>query len=387
MRNLVLIIAAFFLGTIILEGSTRFFVNLPSPYMYSPKMIVKDQRGFWTLNPGFSGEMGNNIDFEGKALNVVSDGTRKVSCRSNATRGPNFFLIGDSQTFGHGLSDSETWASRLQCSFVENSIAGKVLNLGVPGINIDSYVQRLDQVLPALKSGDSVIANVTWNDIHTAQLDQIVEYFRSHALKTDGENRANQIKTRLIKPYIYLQPYTWRYKVFLHFGLFIPRFDSIRSFAESMQFSSTLFHFLYPRVKELFYKLRETDSVFRKLADKTFENNFLLLSLMRQQVEAAGGSFSVMFLPNRLFFDEPYYLAYSQNGRVFPEQDFLGFLGRKYCALHRINCFSAFQVLKTAVRDRYTFAFDGHYNEAGAKRIADGFFRWFTQNANSTKVN
>ena len=98
MRNLVLIIAALFLGTIILEGTTRFFVNLPSPYMYSPKMIVKDQRGFWTLNPGFSGEMGNNIDFEGKALNVVSDGTRKVSCRSNATSGPKIFLIGDTSS-------------------------------------------------------------------------------------------------------------------------------------------------------------------------------------------------------------------------------------------------------------------------------------------------
>ena len=45
------------------------------------------------------------------------------------------WLIGDSQTFGFGLSDADTWPNRLQEILLERGYRDtKVLNLGVPGI-------------------------------------------------------------------------------------------------------------------------------------------------------------------------------------------------------------------------------------------------------------
>jgi hypothetical protein len=36
-----------------------------------------------------------------------------------------------------------------------------------------------------------------------------------------------------------------------------------------------------------------------------------------------------------------------------------------------LECVSMFDALATDVRDRHTFAFDGHYNALGAERIAE----------------
>ena len=78
------------------------------------------------------------------------------------------------------------------------------------------------------------------------------------------------------------------------------------------------------------------------------------------------------FLPNRLFFDDIYYVAYSQDGSVFPQQDYLGYLGKKYCLSFGLDCVSAFPYLRTSEKDKHTFEFDGHFNEAGARKIGQG---------------
>ena len=75
------------------------------------------------------------------------------------------------------------------------------------------------------------------------------------------------------------------------------------------------------------------------------------------------------------FFDDVYYAAYSQGGRVFPHQDYPGHLGKKYCPRFGLDCVSAFPYLQASERDKHTFAFDGHFNEAGARKIGQGVAR------------
>ena len=77
-----------------------------------------------------------------------------------------------------------------------------------------------------------------------------------------------------------------------------------------------------------------------------------------------------MLLPNRLLFDDYYYRSYSQGGRVFPARDFMMYLARPRCARLGLECVSMFDALATDVRDRHTFAFDGHFNARGAELIA-----------------
>ena len=41
------------------------------------------------------------------------------------------------------------------------------------------------------------------------------------------------------------------------------------------------------------------------------------------------------------------------------------------CQRLGLECVSLFDALATEIRDRHTFAFDGHYNARGAERIAE----------------
>ena len=119
--------------------------------------------------------MDNRIDFRGKSLTVDDAGTRSVMCRQKNAGVPRVFLVGDSQTFGQGLSDRETWASILQCQLRDAKFSGQIYNLGVPGVNIDS-VHRMRQVVPVLRDGDRVIVGVTWNDLHTFHEKFVMEW-------------------------------------------------------------------------------------------------------------------------------------------------------------------------------------------------------------------
>ena len=372
MRNFTLLGASIVVGLCLLEFLCRLFVPMPSPYPVPLELIVLDDRGFWTLAPAFRGVMDNGIDFRGKSLTVDDAGTRSVMCRQKKAGVPRVFLVGDSQTFGQGLSDGETWASILQCQLRDAKFSGQIYNLGVPGVNIDSYVHRMRQVVPVLRDGDRVIVGVTWNDLHTFHEKSVMESARLALRSIEQSGGDGRLEMRSGWTPRYLHRATWRYQAYRATGLLIPSFDELKGFLESMQYSSALFKVSYKRLKELIYRWRPTGALSSKIPEGTFERNFTLLQLMRDRVVAAGGRFDVLFLPNRLFFDDIYYVAYSQDGSVFPQQDYLGYLGKKYCPSFGLDCVSAFPYLRTSEKDKHTFEFDGHFNEAGARKIGQG---------------
>ena len=76
------------------------------------------------------GVMDNGIDFRGKSLTVDDAGTRSVMCRQKKAGVPRVFLVGDSQTFGQGLSDGETWQVYCNASCGTRNFPGKYTILG-----------------------------------------------------------------------------------------------------------------------------------------------------------------------------------------------------------------------------------------------------------------
>lgn len=383
-KNIALISAAMLIGLIAMEVVARLWVPLPGAYPVEPGLLVLDQRGFWMPEPDYAGKMDNKIDYSDKNLTINPDGTRLVSCQQN----PNavtqrIYVLGDSQTFGFGLDDEETWPSRLQCLLsAADRTPAKIYNLGVHATNIDQYVRRgLLQVARVIKTGDLVIVGVTWNDLITNQADSIVDGARVIASKfvvDDGPLTSN-----MRTPVRRLGAPTWRYGFYQWSGILVPSFSSFKSFAESLTYSSALAHVAVPRLRLLYYRFRAEDSFVHKLKPGTVDNNMTLLSVLAKAIEKQGGHMVVYLLSNRLFFDNTYYHSYSAGGKSFPAQDYMTYLTGTRCTRFGLNCISTFDALKTPGPDTYTFPFDGHYNARGAKVVATHLYRYLADECNA----
>lgn len=365
-KNILLVPVALLTALILFEAVARIWVDVPSAYPVQPGLLVLDERGFWVPEPGFEGEMDNRVDFTAKRLRINADGTRHVPCAPPpGTAATRVFLLGDSQTFGFGLSDDESWPNRLQCALGRDV---RVINMGVHGTNIDQYVKRgLTQVRGELSPGNIVVVGVTWNDLITPVGEKTFEQALSSAASpSPGADEA----VRLTQPVRHAGPATWRYKVYQRTGILIPVFSSATALAESLTHTSALAGILVPRLRLLYYRLRPSDTLAGKLDADSVERNIELLGILNDAVKAAGGHMVVYQLPNRLFFDESYYRAYSAGGAAFPRQDYMSFLISPLCRRFGLACITAFDVLKTPGPDTYTFPVDGHYNPAGAGRVA-----------------
>lgn len=391
-----LVFGSLLLACAVIETAARLFVAVPAPYPMAPASTVGDSRGFWTMKPGFAGAFDNRVDFRAKAVTVGPDGARTIPCARAVTgASPRVFLIGDSQTFGWGLDDAEAWPNRLQCLLDDRRPgAFHVVNLAVPGTQADQYWQRgYTQVIPALRGGDTVVVSLTWNDLVTfyagdAAVARALEIagLRERAgveplsvaavpAPARGTGPAHDGRDPLAyhptAPLQVLNPETWRYRLHRKFGVFVPSFDSFWAFVDSLGSISAAVHVAVPKLRLLYYRLRPDTAFQAKVSHRGFDQNFLVLKALEHLVVERGGRFLVQLLPNRLFFDDAYYRSYSKNGVAFPARDYMGHVSAPRCASLGLTCVNRFDALKTADVDAYSFPFDGHYNAAGAARIAD----------------
>ena len=377
-KNLLLIPISLMVFFIIFEAFARIWFSPPNPYSMRPGLLVLDKRGFWVIEPEFHGKYDNRVDFKAKDLTVTKYGTRLVPCLSKEDpTGNRIFLIGDSQTFGVGLSDKETWANLLQCRLNASSeTSWMVYNMGIPGINIDQYYTRTEKMLSkAIRPGDHVIVSVTWNDLHTKQSNEFVHRLINEIQQSDTPNTqspgSDVLDLQLIKPLRRYQEATWRYWLHQKTGIFIPSFNSPGEFVSSAPYVSVLLGIILPKARLLYYRFRDTGTLAKKIGPETFSNNFQLLSAISTLVKRRGGRLIVNLLPNRLFFDDYYYKSYSQDKKGFPAQDYMMYVAQPHCAQLELECITSFPALATSKRDDHTFPFDGHYNEVGAARIAE----------------
>ena len=260
--NFLLIIIAISVSTLIMEIIARISVGVPSPYPMPYQIEAFDKRGFRTLRPEFDGIMDNRIDFVNRSVTIGSNGER-ISVCSGYNRGESFgkriFLLGDSQTFGFGLSNEETWANQMNCEL--NQLHGQnvsVINLGVPGTNVHHYWLRgREQLVPYLKTGDIVVVSITWNDLidfykGEKWLDEVLaksglkrrdhrlqvidnKFLVSSAIKKSSKGLSILVDRSLdpIK--------SWRQKFYQQTGFLVPSFQSLAAFLASMTYTSALF--------------------------------------------------------------------------------------------------------------------------------------------------
>ncbi len=378
-KNLLLIPTAMALAFLLCEALSRIWFGVPSPYPIKPELLVLEQRGFWLPEPGYHGVMDNKVDYRDKKLTINPAGDRFQPCTSlTDTRRQQIFILGDSQTFGFGLADAETWPNRLQCKFQDHQGSGiRVYNLGVFATNVDQYARRgLQQVVPAIRPGDTVVVGVSWNDLHTYQVDSNVDQASAAADEAKADTTSHDLDIALTDPVRRAGVVTWRYELYRKTGIFLPSFESPAAFVESISFSSVLLRLAASKARLLYYRLRPTDTLVRKLHPDTIRNNMSILASLNAAIHERGGKMVVYLLPNRLFFDSYYYQSYSHAGQSFPAQDYMSFLTAPFCRQQALACITAFDVLQTDDRDRYTFPYDGHYNAAGAEKVAERLYQY-----------
>ena len=397
------VLCSLLIGLLLLELIVRPIYGIVKPYglesedpYEDTRYGVFDSRGFWTWKPNFRGSFDNGVDFRANRVTTNFDGGRNVPCRNgHGIHSSRIFLIGDSQTFGWGLSDSETWANQLQCE-LERKRPGEfeVINLGFPGVQVDQlYARGVGQVEPATGKGDIVVVSFTWNDLVTYYAgkkfaDQVLRHAGLQEVKIADINRAKvqplkiksipttsykerrPLEIRLLEPKVYLGEPSWRYPIYKKYGILTPAVDSAMSFLNSLQYISSAFRVAWSNARLLYYRLRPKDALAKKIPVHTFRKNFLVLKALETKLRRKGAKVLIQLLPSRLFFDDNYYEPYSKGGASFPEQDYLGFVSNPFCLSLGLNCVNRFMNLMTDTQDRHTFPVDGHYNETGAANIA-----------------
>jgi hypothetical protein len=361
-----------------------------------PNAIVWDSQGFWAMNPNQVYMMNNNVDILNKKIRIEANSSRHIPCGNNINQNKlKIYLIGDSQTFGWGISDEETWANQLQCELIKNEKNQfKVINLGVPSIQIDQYVERgFRQVAPSINFGDTVIISVTWNDLIGFYEDD--NWISSHLLETGliqvpsntneyivanapnfeiasnalPNHKAKPIQFKSDKPYKPLNSATWRYNLYQSYGIFIPSISSLSALNQSLQFTLAIYRVVMSSSRLLFYRIRPSNSLFKKIPHNTFAKSFLALKALSHKLESQGAKVLIQLLPNRLFFDDYYYNSYSKNGAVFPDRNYMLYIATPYCESLKLNCVDRFPDLITSTTDAHNLPYDGHYNAPAAALI------------------
>jgi lysophospholipase L1-like esterase len=349
--NLVLFALSCLVGLMVAEGAA-WLVQPPAKPGMPQNLLERGPGDVWRVTPGFRGVMDNRVDFRDATVTADSDGVRLVpAAPAEAPR--RLLVIGDSQTFGHGLSDEESWPNRLQQDLNLRGVTARVVNMGVPGVNIDQYENRIILLGSQIQPTDTVLIGVSWNDLITppsaAEVNKLVEgYLVSAASATNVE----EVRARV--------------RFFEFTGIVVPPFQSTKEFFDSMSQSSALVGLLYPRVKAIYYRLRSHSPVAGLVKDGVPEANVVKLRQLADMVASHGARIVVALLPERMFFEDDAYAIYSVNGREFPTQDFMASLALPHCEKLGLTCLNAFPLLHDHHRDGLVFKVDGHFNAKGA---------------------
>lgn len=367
-----IILSSFIIGLLCLEVGLRFFLILPTPFVISDPRLILDERQFWLNLPNQKQVFSNRVDFNNAVVTTDENGLRNIPCRERAvdkdTR--RIYIIGDSQTFGWGLSDDDSWPNRLQCLLNHSGQNYAVYNLGVPGTNLDQYYYRTRMIYDLIRKKDLLVYVMSWNDWHSDQ-----SSFNGKSLSKKCSKSDNKSQSLVFCPDSPLRFYgldsSWRQSFYKKTGVLVPSFDSGKSFVATIVFSSAIAYLSVPLIKGLYLRYRSSNTI-EKIGSGVPESNrnlMVRLSVETKKLE----NVKFVFLPSRISYADNVYKIYSKSGSVFKKQDFLFEMGRGVCTEKQLHCFSLFDALNTKERGEYDFSFDGHLNSNGALAVANYF--------------
>ncbi len=379
-KNCCLVIGSLLVGFLIFEIILRFAITLPSPFAIADSRLIFDQRGFWLNLPSQNQVFSNQVDFDGVTVSNDENGLRRVPCRKKTSEKSvqRIYIVGDSQTYGWGLSDGDTWPNQLQCLLNKSGEKFEVWNLGVPGTNLDQYYYRTRMFYDFVRPDDIVVYVITWNDWHSDQSNirpiSLSEKCTAKPLNGTGPAFCPSDPARY-----YGLKTSWRRNVHDAIGVLFPSFDSLKAFSDTVVFSSAVAYLTVPPLKALYLRKRKTDTL-QRIGASTLKSNITLVKQIASDIRKTENVHFV-FLPSRISYADKVFEVYSKNRTVFKNQDFLFDLAKGACQKHKLRCHSLFSALHMSDIGSVDFKFDGHLNADGAREVANYLFENIIGNA------
>ena len=161
-KNLLLAIAATLVALLLGEGAVRAAIY----FLHREPIVASDRHAGWKGRPHLNAV---EVVVAGMRFRVSTDelGRRVLREPADTIAAPTVVLVGDSYTFGLGVSDSETFQWFLSKQMPNR----RFVNLGVPGWGTDQELVNLDDFLNANRGriiSDTVVL-VTENDFSDVQ--------------------------------------------------------------------------------------------------------------------------------------------------------------------------------------------------------------------------
>ena len=273
---------------------------------------VKDNYLGWKLKPDSSGRHVAKGIFD-VIYEIDHDGFRKI----NNTNGPDFsiYFFGDSFTFGHGVSNNDTFSNIIKEKFLKDKV--DIYNAGVNGYGTVQMFQHFLNIENQIKKGDLIIFTPIAADI-----------------------------SRNIKDFYF--PYFYVFSNFIQFENY-PYFDNgvIRPYKlESTTYNKLkLLAFYAPYTKDYWF------SINKKFISDTRKESMDMMKIIQYKTEMLGGKFILLFLPEPI---ECQRRKYNEDVSGFSYFDIMSFFPSQKTELDKIKFSEG----------------DGHWNAYGHEMAA-----------------
>jgi len=161
LKNMAALMIGLALAFCLLEATLAWTLPAPLHYTYPQPLHLPDETLGWVMRPG---QKSFTID---KPVTINSLGFRSPELQPGKPRATlRILCLGDSQTFGNGVSQDETYPARLEALLSERAhgLRVEVINAGVQGYDTEQEVRLLERFAPSL-SPDIVLIGFYINDI------------------------------------------------------------------------------------------------------------------------------------------------------------------------------------------------------------------------------
>ncbi|MFQ5530610.1 MAG: SGNH/GDSL hydrolase family protein, partial [Gemmatimonadota bacterium] len=159
-----LVLVSLFVGGLIGEVMIRLVAPQIFP-IHPPGMYVEDPDLGYVLSPGFSGVL-ERPEFR-DTIEIGEFGFRGASPRAKGENSLTVLVLGDSQAFGFGTAEDETYSVLLEqmLAAAHPGTDVQVLNGGVPGYGTADQLALLESRGPAVDPDLVIVTFLSVNDL------------------------------------------------------------------------------------------------------------------------------------------------------------------------------------------------------------------------------